>query len=198
MAVEQFANGAASSLNAAMAAADTVLQIQAATLFPTVPQFRLLVEAEIMLVTAVSGTQFTVTRGVEGTSAVAHPSAVAVTLIATSTSLKTAMAGGSTSLALAAGANQNLAIAGASLCRITGPTGAFSLGGFAAGLDGQRLTVFNTTAFAMTISNQAAGSLAANRITTMTGADVVLSARTTTASFIYDATAASWLYTGAS
>lgn len=72
MAVEQFANNAQSTLSAAITSGATALTVASAGAFPSVPQFRIIVEDEIMLVTGVSGTTFTVTRGVEGTAAAAH------------------------------------------------------------------------------------------------------------------------------
>ena len=77
--------------------------------------------------------------------------------------------------------------------RITGPTGAFGLGGFANGVDGYQLTVFNTTAQAMTIHNLDGGSAAANQILTLTGVDVVLAARTSSATFIYEDAQDKWI-----
>lgn len=100
--------------------------------------------------------------------------------------------------------NHNLASTG-SYARITGPTAAFGVTGFVAPVDGNsavidgtRLTIFNTTAFAMTIANENASSTAANRITTLTGADVVLAARTSSASFIYDSASSRWILVGTS
>jgi hypothetical protein len=112
-------------------------------------------------------------------------------------------------LTLANGANHDISlrIAGSphiawasGFGRITGPTGAFSVGGFVCygQLDGTELTIFNTTAQAMTITNEDASSSAANRITTLTGADVVLAARTTAARFLYDNTTKRWIYLGSS
>lgn len=94
------------------------------------------------------------------------------------------------------GVNNNLASGNSatrSFCRISGPTGAFTLAGLVAGVDGQRLVLFNTTAHEMTLANEASSSTAANRITTMTGADVVLRTGTSMAELIYDSTTARWL-----
>lgn len=101
-------------------------------------------------------------------------------------------------LALANGANNDLVVSSA-FARITGPSGAFSVTGFVAPTaDGTRLDLFNTTAQAMTIANEGGTSTAANRIKTLTGADVVLAARTTAAQFIYDLTSARWILLGTS
>lgn len=100
------------------------------------------------------------------------------------------------------GANHNIVVdyytlvsstfEGTSFYRITGPTGAFSISGFDRPNNGRLLHVFNTTAQQMTITNQA-GSSAANQITTLTGADVVLRAGTSAATFIYDSVTSKWI-----
>lgn len=101
------------------------------------------------------------------------------------------LAQGSTSLSN--GLNSNIADAGTGYIRISGPTGAFSLGGFQGGAASRLLYVFNSTSQAMTIINQSGSSTAANRILTLTGADVTLRTGTSFASFIYDGTAARWV-----
>ncbi len=101
-------------------------------------------------------------------------------------------------IVLAGGANEDIALTDSSWIRITGPVGAFSLGGFANGTDGRHLTVLNTTAQAMTIKNLSGGSAAANQILTLTGADVVLPARTSSATFIYEDTQDKWILTATS
>lgn len=118
-----------------------------------------------------------------------------------------AVSGQRTDVTLANGANHDISlrIAGSphiawtsAFARITGPTGAFSVGGFVCygQLDGMQLTVFNTTAQAMTLVNEDASSTAEYRIKTLTGADIVLAARTTVARFIYDNTYKRLIYTG--
>lgn len=69
---EQFANNASSVLAAGITNVATSLTVSSASSFPTTGNFRILVNQELMLVTAVSGTTFTVTRGIEGTTAVSH------------------------------------------------------------------------------------------------------------------------------
>jgi hypothetical protein len=100
------------------------------------------------------------------------------------------------SKAVSNGLNSNVSISPTltSFLRITGPTGAFALGGFVGGTDGAELTILNTTAQAMTITHEDASSTAANRITTLTGADVVLPARTSSARFLYDGVTSRWIY----
>ncbi len=101
-------------------------------------------------------------------------------------------------IVLAAGANEDIALTDSSWIRITGPAGGFSLGGFTNGTDGRHLTVLNTTANAMTIKNLSAGSAATNQILTLTGADVVLPARTSSATFIFEDTQDKWILTATS
>ncbi len=75
MAIEQLINGAGrSTLSSSMDSSQTTLVVASATPFPTINNFRVRVGNELMKVTAVSGTTFTVTRGQEGTSASSHPS----------------------------------------------------------------------------------------------------------------------------
>jgi len=94
-------------------------------------------------------------------------------------------------ITLANGANNNLAATNKSWLRLSGPTGAFSISGFSGGIQGQVLYVFNTTSQQMTLKN-ATGSSAGNQISTLTGADVVLRAGTSFATFIYDTASTSW------
>jgi hypothetical protein len=56
--------------------------------FPATGNFRILVERELMLVTAISGTTWTVTRGVEGTTAASHPSGSTVYGVLTDQALR--------------------------------------------------------------------------------------------------------------
>ena len=88
MAVEQYANNAQTTLASGITDADSTLTVADASAFPGRPQFRILVDEELMLVTAVSGTTWTVERGVEGTVAAAHSSGAAVIHILTAASLR--------------------------------------------------------------------------------------------------------------
>jgi hypothetical protein len=80
---EKFSNNAQSTLLAGIAAGDTTLQVASAALFPGSGNFRLVIDSEILLVTAVSGNTFTVSRGVEGTTAAAHNAGSLVTHVLT-------------------------------------------------------------------------------------------------------------------
>jgi hypothetical protein len=96
------------------------------------------------------------------------------------------------SVTLVNGLNSNIPNPGKSYCRIVGPTAVFSIGGFTAGTDGEILIVCNTVNFAMTIVIGDASSSAANRINTLTGANVTLRAGTSMATFIYDGAVSNW------
>lgn len=81
-------NASQSTLGAAITATATSLTVADASSFPTSGNFRIIVESELMLVTAVSGTTFTVTRGLEGSTAVTHAGGASVTHIVTAGSLQ--------------------------------------------------------------------------------------------------------------
>ena len=100
------------------------------------------------------------------------------------------------SATLANGLNSNIVQSGAAKLRLVGPSAVFSIGGFTAAADGGILRVYNTVAFAMTIVNEDASSTAANRLKTLTGANVTLRAGTSFATFVYDSTDARWILSG--
>jgi len=75
---------------------------------------------------------------------------------------------------------------------IVGPTLPFNISGFAGGVHGQEMFIFNSTAQQMTIID-AAGSVAANQILTLAGAPVVLRVGTSAAAFVYDSVLQKWL-----
>lgn len=84
---EQFANNAATTLNGAIIAGATSLVVTSAAQFPGSGDFRILIGSELMLVTAVAGTTFTITRGVESTTDAGHANGDAVTHVITAASL---------------------------------------------------------------------------------------------------------------
>lgn len=94
---ERFANNAKSELNGAVTSGASIVTVANASTFPSSGNFRILVELEIMLVIAVSGPAFTVTRAYEAIGglqvAAAHPSGAAVQLLITAGSLQTLFAG---------------------------------------------------------------------------------------------------------
>lgn len=85
---EKFANAAEDTLNGAITSGATSLTVNSASEFPTDGDFRIKVESEIMIVTAVSTNTFTVTRGQEGTSAAAHADGIAVVHVLSAGSLQ--------------------------------------------------------------------------------------------------------------
>lgn len=138
---ERFANNAASTLNGAINGSTTTIVVTSATPFPNAGNFRLLLgsnpnTAEIVLVTGVSGTTFTVVRGQEFTSAQSWPDLTPVTQILTAGALTQAITGG--------GDLANT-VENASVIKLRGNTVASqSLG---AGQDGYLLTWSNTDGY---------------------------------------------------
>jgi hypothetical protein len=97
-------------------------------------------------------------------------------------------------LTLANGANTDIALPVGRFITITGPTGAFSITGFASPVNGREIVLYNSVAFDMTITNDAT-STAANRILTLTGSDVALTG-VCVAKFTYSAVSSRWILTG--
>jgi hypothetical protein len=87
VATEKFSNDAQSTLTAAIAAGDASLTVASAAAFPSSGNFRLLIDSEILLVTAVAGNTFTVGRGQEGTTAAAHANGAYATHVLTAGAL---------------------------------------------------------------------------------------------------------------
>lgn len=81
--IEQFANDAESTLDGDIDDSVTSLDIASIGAFPTTGQFRIRIDDELLLVTAVSGITFTVTRGVEGTTADSHTDTTSVVHVLT-------------------------------------------------------------------------------------------------------------------
>jgi hypothetical protein len=109
-----------------------------------------------------------------------------------------AFAGIPNDITLANGANNDVAIGNNSIfptvLRITGPSGAFNITGFASPSSGRILIVLNNTTQVMTLSNQNAGSQVANRIGTGNGADIAVGSHgsASNALLVYDDTASLW------
>ncbi|MEI6730585.1 MAG: GDSL-type esterase/lipase family protein, partial [Pseudomonadota bacterium] len=80
---EQFTNLAQTTLAGGIAAGATSLSVASAVKFPGSGQFRIVIDQEIFLVTGVSGNNFTVIPGYEGTQTTAHTSGAAVAHILT-------------------------------------------------------------------------------------------------------------------
>lgn len=91
MVTELFANNASTTLAVDINAGATTFTVASSTGFPTptagTSQFRVICGTELMVVTAVTGTTWTVTRGAESTVAAGHVTGSAVTAIITAGSL---------------------------------------------------------------------------------------------------------------
>ena len=86
--MEQFANNPTTTLSAAITSTSaTSITVTGTTNFPASGTFRILVDGEIMAVTAVSGTTWTVTRGNGGSVATTHLNSAAVYGILTAEAL---------------------------------------------------------------------------------------------------------------
>lgn len=72
MARERIENGAVTSLNGFINNSVTTVTVTDVTVFSASPQFRVIINSEIMLVTGISGNDLTVVRGSEGSLASGH------------------------------------------------------------------------------------------------------------------------------
>lgn len=95
-------------------------------------------------------------------------------------------------LTLVNGANDNVSSGYQTYVRVSGPSSAFSVTGIAGGERGRILFLRNTTAQAMTVSNESGSSNAQNRILTQTGSDFVTTAGGSVV-LVYDATDQRWI-----
>lgn len=107
----------------------------------------------------------------------------------------------SNSVAVANGLNSNIAIKAMRLIELTGPTSAYSVGGFLlpanTNMRGMEITLFNTVAQTLTIVNEDTASTADNRILTLTGGDVVLNtAAQSSAKIVYSNVQSRFVLTG--
>lgn len=75
---ELYTNDPSTTLNGAIGTGDSSLTVTSATGFPGSGNFRIRIDNEIMLVTAVSSNVFTITRAQEGTSAASHSNGATV------------------------------------------------------------------------------------------------------------------------
>lgn len=92
MAVEQFVNDPGTFLASGCSSGATTVTVVNASGYPSSGNFRIKIDQEIMLVTSVSGAVWTVTRGVESTSAQAHVGGAAVNHTFTAAGYKQALA----------------------------------------------------------------------------------------------------------
>ena len=84
---ELFANQALTTLSAELTKGATTLTVASAARFPTKGDFRILIDSELLMVTAVEGTTFTVERGIEETTDLPHASGSTVTQVLTAAGL---------------------------------------------------------------------------------------------------------------
>jgi len=93
------------------------------------------------------------------------------------------------------GVNSNIALGTSGFLVLSGGTAstAFSIGGFANGVNGRELTVFNHTGFQMTVLNSDGGSTSTNQISTLTGANVILQAGDSGVLFRYVSAVNKWV-----
>lgn len=83
MSVHQYRNNPSTTLSGAITAGATSISVSSATAFPPQGKFTIIIDSEIMVVTGVSGTTWTVERGSEDTTAVSHTNNSPVTQILT-------------------------------------------------------------------------------------------------------------------
>lgn len=106
---------------------------------------------------------------------------------------------GQNALTLSSGLNSDIAINANVVQRVTGPSAAFSIGGFnrtPTPTGGERLTIVNTTSEPMTIVQEDASSSTAHRIDTQTTIAIVLPAKKGSATFVYDGVAQRYVLQG--
>ncbi len=89
MAIEKFANNATTTTSGSInnSSNPVTFTVASASAFPTSGNFRIIIDSEILLVTSVSGSDFTATRAQEGTSIASHASGATVKHILTADSL---------------------------------------------------------------------------------------------------------------
>jgi len=93
MALELFVNDPGTTLAAAISSTGaTTLQVSSGTGYPASGNFRIRIDSEIMIVTGVSGTTWTVTRGAESTAAAVHSNGAIVNHVLTAGGYRQAVA----------------------------------------------------------------------------------------------------------
>lgn len=90
---ERFSNGAQTTLSGGITESATTLVVASALRFPTAGNFRILIGDELLLVTEVADTTFTVLRGQEGTTAASHLMGATVSGVITAGALATLQPG---------------------------------------------------------------------------------------------------------
>ncbi|MES2285683.1 MAG: hypothetical protein V4547_08345 [Bacteroidota bacterium] len=98
------------------------------------------------------------------------------------------------SITLANGNNNDIVIGNNSFINITGPAALFTITGITGGSSGRILTIYNSTAQSMILANQSVSSAAINRISTLSGADLItLVGNGSSVQLQYSAAAARWI-----
>ncbi|MDP4229252.1 MAG: hypothetical protein Q8916_02475 [Bacteroidota bacterium] len=95
---------------------------------------------------------------------------------------------------LSNGVNNDVDPSSSSYLRISGPTAAYSITGFAGGSDGKRLTIFNATGQVLTLSYDNSSATSGNRLFIPTRSDLTVY-DSGTVSLVYDAVNAHWSVT---
>lgn len=85
---EVFSNNAQSTLDGAINYLVTSLDVASASSFPANGNFRIKIDDEIMLVTAVATNTFTVNRGAEGTTAASHSNGATISHVLTAAAIE--------------------------------------------------------------------------------------------------------------
>lgn len=85
---EQYQNDSATPLNGAINNSTTTVVVTTGSVFPSTGNFRIVIESEIMLVTARSSNTLTVVRGQEGTAAASHADGLTVQHVLTGGGLR--------------------------------------------------------------------------------------------------------------
>jgi hypothetical protein len=84
---EQYVNDPGTTLASSCTSGATTISVVSSTGYPSLSttgqQFRIRIDSELMLVTAISGTTWTITRGIESTGAASHSSGATVNAIVT-------------------------------------------------------------------------------------------------------------------
>ena len=156
--MEQFANLAGTTLVGGITAFVTSITVaNGGSPFPATGNFRIRIDTELMIVTAVAGNVFTVTRGAEGTTAASHSDGAQVVFVLTAGSLVEGIAEhaldfqGQIVTISAAGTYNNQSTTSpagqpARVIRCTHASGDVELTGLASGSDGRRVIIEVQTA----------------------------------------------------
>jgi hypothetical protein len=86
---EQYCNDPGTTLSSPAASGDATIQVASSTGYPSTGNFRIRIDNELMLVTSISGTTWSVTRGIETTSAASHSNSANVNQVFTAGAMTT-------------------------------------------------------------------------------------------------------------